>query len=231
MNVELFRASRPVTCRVCVLLAACVAWSAVVARNQGQDAGSKNKADEVRLPDDPRLLELHKEFVTKAEKLARDYEKDKDLDKARICYQEILRVVPGYPKAEAALAKIRTDEATADRKVLDVMANKDWQDAGIELIEGKPVVIRAMGTWHFKMIHELSPEGIPIPEELRQFNLGSLVGIVVEGDPRDAKPFLVGAGTEFVSEVSGRLFLRMYDTDVTDNSGKLKVEITGTFDN
>lgn len=191
---------------------------------------SQGDKDKPRLPDDPKLLELHKEFVTKAEKLARDYEKNNDLDKARACYEEILRFAPGYPKAEAALAKIRQDEATANRKVIDVLANKDWQDTGVDLIVGKPVVLKATGAWTFKMSHVLSAEGVPIPDELRDFNLGSLVGIVVDGDPKDAKPFLVGNGTEFVSEVAGRLYLRMYDTDVSDNSGKLKVEITGTFD-
>ena len=35
------------------------------------------------LPDDPQLLGLHKEFVVKAEKLAVEYERKKQFDKAR----------------------------------------------------------------------------------------------------------------------------------------------------
>ncbi len=38
------------------------------------------------LPSDPQLLGLHKEFVVKAEKLALEYERKKQFDKAREDY-------------------------------------------------------------------------------------------------------------------------------------------------
>jgi hypothetical protein len=40
----------------------------------------------------------------------------------------------------------------------------------------------------------------------------------------------VGASSEFTPEKAGRLFLRMYDSDPSDNAGKLNVEIRGTFE-
>ncbi len=48
-------------------------------------------------------------------------------------------------------------------------------------------------------------------------------------DPENNKPFVVGPSKQFIAERSGRLFLRMYDTDPRDNAGQLKVEIRGTF--
>ena len=47
-----------------------------------------------QLPSDPQLLSLHKEFVAKAEKLAMEYERKKDLDKAREVYESLVRLVP-----------------------------------------------------------------------------------------------------------------------------------------
>jgi hypothetical protein len=128
------------------------------------------------------------------------------------------------------LALIKQKELTAERKQLEVFANQDWQDSGVTLLAGKTVVIQAAGNWNFKMSHQLGPEGMEIPKELRDFNLGSLIGIVAAGDPKDAKPFYIGTGLEHTAEQTGRLFLRMYDSDTTDNVGKISVEIQGTFD-
>lgn len=232
MNVPRFVMSKsrgPISAAV-ALLALLVTGALLAQRPKGAAPSPGDKKNEVRLPDDPKLLKLHEEFVTKAEKLAKDYEKDEKVEKAVACYEEILRLVPNYPKAVAALTKIRQREATADKKIFEVQADKGWQDSGVTLIQGKPVSIRASGKWIFRMEHELGPDGIPIPEDLREFNLGSLLGLVVDGDPKDAKPFLVGSGTEFVSEVSGKLLLRMYDGKMEDNAGKMKVEIVGTFE-
>ncbi len=212
------------------LLAAILCAGLVVTVVAAQQQTESETPSGPRLPDDPRLLELHKDFVTRCEKLAKEYEREDDRSKARVCYEEILKLAPGYPRAETALARIRQAESTAQRRVVDVAANKGWQDTGVELIAGMPLAIKATGSWTFRVSHELSPDGIPIPEDLRDFNLGSLIGRVVEDDPADARPFLVGGGTEFVSEVSGRLYLCMYDSVHEDNSGKLHVEIQGTFD-
>src|SRR5262245_35550310 len=50
-------------------------------RNRGQQ--QQQEEEQAKMPTDPRLLAIHKEFVSKAEKLAGDYEKAKELDKAR----------------------------------------------------------------------------------------------------------------------------------------------------
>lgn len=194
-------------------------------KGNGEEEAKKPKP----LPSDPRLLAFHKDFVIKATKLAQEYERNHDWGKARSCYEEILKLVPNEPQTQQRLEQILEKEATADRKVMEIFANRDWQDTGVVVQAGKPVRIRASGTWTFKMSHNLSPSGMQIPKELRDFNLGALVGVVNAGDPEAAKPFLVGEEYEFTATENGRLLLRMYDSDVSDNQGKITVEVTGTF--
>jgi hypothetical protein len=120
-------------------------------------------------------------------------------------------------------------EAGAQKVVLNIKADSDWQDTGIELVEGKPIIIQVTGTWVFRLEVETTADGLTIPKELRDFPLGCLVGMIPSDDPKQAKPFVLGSGKQFISERSGKLFLRMYDTDPRDNRGSLKVEIHGTF--
>jgi hypothetical protein len=267
---------------------------------QGTQAGNGQtdpNANKSKLPDDQRLLEIHQAFIRGAMKLALEYERKKDLDKAITCYHEILRLVPNYGPAQAGLAKIIGKQATAKRVVVEVMANKGWQDSGVDVIEGKPVMIRADGHWKLNMHYPVGGEGIEIPKELRQFNLGSLIGIIIppgekpsanieapaessesaaaensgdkpaeqaqgenaqadngqaekpEGESADGaskdesaktkeeeeaekkkpKPFFIGHQADLFAKISGRLYLRMYDSDTADNVGKIRVDISGTF--
>lgn len=210
----------------------------VIDPNTGQfiqnQPGANNKKEEEKgpdLPGDPQLQKIHMEFVAKTAKLAKDYERQGDIAGARECYERILKLIPRLPQAEEALAKIKTKELNAEKKKMIVNANAGWQDTGVDLLEGKPVAIDAVGNWTFRMSEDLGPDGKEIPEELKEFNLGSLIGMInTGGDPKTMKPFLVGASSEFTPEKAGRLFLRMYDSDPSDNAGKLNVEIRGTFE-
>lgn len=286
-------------------------------QNQGGNGQQDQNANKSKLPDDSRLLEIHQAFIRGATKLALEYTKKNELDKAIACYREILRLVPGYGPAQAALTQIIAKQSNAKRVVIDIMASKGWQDSGIDVIEGKPVVIHADGHWKINMFYPVGGEGVEIPEELRRFNLGALIGIIIppgekpaakieapeggsggentneqpaeqpaaqqpaEGDqaaanenpeaaagenpgqnaqeganaagnaggekqptyaaPRESsdkekeeedkkpRPFFIGHQAELFAKRSGRLYLRMYDSDADDNVGKIRVEIRGTF--
>ena len=200
--------------------------------NAGQDKKKDNEKEEEKGPDypgDPELLKIHQEFVAKTVKLAKDYERKQETEKARECYERILKLLPRLPQAEEALAKIKAKELNADKKKMTVNANDGWQDTGVDVLEGKPVAIEVSGHWVFKMTQEVDADGMEIPEELREFNLGSLIGMIQTPGEKEIKPFLVGKGAEFTPEKSGRLLLRMYDADPSDNTGRLNVEIHGTF--
>jgi hypothetical protein len=245
-------------------------------------------ANKPKLPEDARLLEIHQAFIRGAEKLALEYVRKKEPDKAIACYREILRLVPNYPAAQAALAKIIGKQATAKRVVIDVLASKGWQDSGVDLIEGKPVMIRADGHWKINMHYPVGGDGVEIPKELRQFNLGSLIGIIIppgdspsskleapqesgaasdekpaeqqapaanggenaggekpaatavageapkteaakEEEDKKPRPFFIGHQADLFAKSSGRLYLRMYDSEADDNVGKITVVLSGTF--
>ena len=201
-------------------------------KGKGKDK-DEGDAPKVRpLPSDERLLALHRDFVKRAETLAKEYEGDKDWGKARAVYEEILKLVPQYGPASTKLADMIARESTAKTANVTVKANEGWQDTGIELVAGKPVQLLASGMWTFHLEVETNAEGLTIPKELRDFPLGCLIGYIATpgADPKEAAPFIVGKGEPMIVEQSGRLYLRMYDTNPADNTGALKVEVRGTFE-
>ncbi|MBC7856803.1 MAG: hypothetical protein IAF94_25515 [Pirellulaceae bacterium] len=211
------------------LFAIILAASPVLSQ-ETEDKGNKEEKPKVKpLPDDPRLVSLHSEFVKKAVKLANEYEGDKEWGKSRAVYEEILKLVPQYAAANTKREEMIQREAGAQKSLVTVKADTAWQDSGIELIEGKPIIIQVTGTWVFHLEVETTADGLSIPKELRDFPLGCLVGMIPSDDPKLAKPFVLGSGKQFISDRSGKLYLRMYDTDPRDNRGSLKVEIHGTF--
>lgn len=185
------------------------------------------------LPSDPQLLGLHKEFVVKAEKLALEYERKKQFDKAREVYESMVRLVPNFASAEAGLQRILGNQRIQDRKLVTVEANQMWQNSGVNLQADMPVHTEVKGSW--KVVYETGPKGIEIPKEFQQrdgrIKLGSLIGVVVTSptELKDARPFLVENGKNFTATKTGRLFLRMFDVDHTDNEGKMLVLIQSTF--
>lgn len=196
----------------------------------GGGQGSGGNRSQVELPDDPKLLELHKNFVLSAEKLAGEYERAGQVDKARDCYTEMLRLVPSYTPAAEKLAKLKEKEATAEKKLFDVLANKGWQDTGIVVQQGRPLSFHSSGQWTFKMTYNLQADGLEIPKELRDFPLGSLIGLIAEStDDKEAKPFFIGNDKSMDAPKSGRLFLRIYDSDPDDNMGRIGVIVEGSF--
>ena len=202
-------------------------------RPKGKGKEGDPDAPKVRpLPSDERLLTLHRDFVKKAETLAKEYEGDKDWGKARAVYEEILKLVPQYGPASTKLADMIAKESTAKTAAITVKANEGWQDTGIDLLAGKPVQLSASGAWTFHLEVETNAAGLSIPKELRDFPLGCLIGYVASpgADLKEAKPFVVGSGEPMLLEQGGRLYLRMYDTDPSDNQGVLKVEVRGTFE-
>jgi hypothetical protein len=241
---------------VCGLLAASTLWAQRSGRRKGQtDPNAQTAQDpnqdptqanngqpaqdepteEIKLPGDPKLLELHKQFVLNARKLGDEYVQRGQFDRARACYEEILRLVIKSEVDTAKLEEIKAMQGSKDKKVFDVLASGDWQDTGVILAQGVPAVIKADGTWKFRLSNDsLGADGMEIPKELREFNPGALIGMIEDGnakDPKDHKPFFVGEKLEFVPEKTGRLLLRMYDSNPGDNTGKLTVQISSSFAN
>ena len=175
-------------------------------------------------------MALRPEFVRAAERLAAAYERNKEYGKALDVYGEILKLVPQYAQARAKFQLLRQRQATAQTASLEVRADRPWQPTGIQVLQGKPITIRATGVWTFHLTRKLGPDGMPIPEQLRDYNLGCLIGMIETGNPKEMKPFVVGSQKSFLAEQTGQLLLRMYDDQPADNEGTLRVQVMGTFE-
>jgi hypothetical protein len=186
-----------------------------------------------QLPSDPQLLNLHKEFISKAEKMAAEFERKRQFDKAREVYESLVRLVPKYSRAEEGLSRVLGNQTMQDKQVTSVEANQAWQDSGATLREGMPVRVEVKGTW--KVVLETGPAGIEIPDKMRprdnRIKLGTLIAVIANSpsELNEERPFVIQDGKEFVAKKTGRLFLRMFDVDPTDNQGKLYVLINSTF--
>ncbi|MGB7343354.1 MAG: hypothetical protein WBD20_04035 [Pirellulaceae bacterium] len=188
-----------------------------------------------KLPADAKLLSLHREFITSAEKLGAEYEGKKQYDRAREVYESLMRLVPKYDKAEAGLQRVLTAQSLQDSRLTKVFANKAWQDTGVTLQQDMPVVIEVKGEWSVALT--TGPEGIRIPNEMKPKNsqivLGTLIGMIVSSpqDLENPKPFIVKPEMKFTAEKTGRLYLRMFDIEPADNEGQMFVRIQSTFAN
>lgn len=189
----------------------------------------KPKDEPVELPADPRLVEIHREFVTKAEKLGDEYARKKDWEKARVVFGEVLKLVPNYKPAVEKLKVINGELSNANKKMIVVEAREGWQDTGINVTEGSPIAFRAEGMW--LLVHESDANGLEIPREIRDYKLGSLIGVVAKSatPDKDTVPFTIGTQKQMSVPQTGRLLLKMHDVNNEDNRGSMRVEIMGNF--
>lgn len=202
-------------------------------QRQMEKAVKEAAANQPDLPSDPELLSLHKEFITKAEKLAGEYERKKQYDKAREVFEAMARLVPKYSEAEAGVKRMLQMQSMQDRKLVKVQATGGWQDSGVTLQKGLPVHVEVQGVW--SVVIETGPTGIDIPNEVKprdpNIKLGTLIGVIASSpsELESAKPFVVKSGGDFIANSTGRLFMRMFDIDPSDNRGEMMVLIQSTF--
>ena len=218
------------------LIAALVAGGLGAARGRADDEkpaggnGAKTKVDLTPFANDKKFIALHADYVKKAEKLAAEYEQAKQPGKAAVMYEQILRLAPEYEFAQQQLDRLRQRELSSTRRTFEVQANKDWQDTGIRAVAGQPLKLTASGEWTFNMSHKLGPDGMEIIKAMKDFKLGSLIGIIADPEAKTPKPFYIGAGKEFVPDQSGPLLVRMHDSDPSDNKGSIVLEIMGRYE-
>jgi hypothetical protein len=187
--------------------------------------------------------DIVKDFVTRTHKLALQYQQAGQYGKAKDTLDLILRVSPDNAEAKALLDKMHKQELSENKKVFKVLANKGWQKSGVHVVEGKPFVIQTEGDWVFVMRRSTSADGLDMPDDMKKFPLGSLIGAIDAEDAAPAappqkkggnrdndarRPFLVGAQKTFDrAPATGMLYLKIHDTDESDNQGQLTVTISG----
>lgn len=116
------------------------------------------------------------------------------------------------------------------RRDLEVPANQEWIDTGIDLNEGDVLRIVAEGTINYTSSKTCGPEGgergwkdllraLPVNDAGR----GALIGKM--GESGVVQAFFVGERAEFTVERNGRLFLGINDDNYGNNSGSFKVKV------
>ena len=178
--------------------------------------------------------ELLRDFTNRAHKLALQYQQSGSHEKAKDTLKLILQIEPDNEQAKTLLEKIGKQELTENKKTLKVLANLTWQPTGVQVFEGKPVAIEAKGEWVFKMDKAVSADGMEMPDDMKKFPLGALIGYIDSGGApaKDAKknadrPFLVGSHKVLTPNATGMLYLKMHDSKESDNLGQLNVTISG----
>lgn len=113
---------------------------------------------------------------------------------------------------------------------VQVHANRNWNDTGIDVQPGKPLELEATGLVKISPTREVPPAGLanrpaPATLPLPGKNIGALVAKICSPDGRCSPVQLVGARITLSANQAGRLMLGINDSEVADNSGQFTVTV------
>ena len=139
----------------------------------------------------------------------------------RISYAASPNSSTNFPSASSGSAE----------KTINVTADTEDVDTGIDLRQGDRVTVSASGTIYSRGTGAISPEGSHrydssagnLPVSGAAF--GSLVGYIRMANGRATQPFFIGSQQTFNAPASGRLVLMVNDDDSRDNNGSFRVRI------
>ncbi len=134
------------------------------------------------------------------------------------------------PAQTTASNQQASQQAVRQERSVEVQANLNWNDSGIDLPAGKQVVIAATGAINISPTRTVAPAGLlnrPAPASLPLpgANIGALLAKVCQPDGQCTPIRLIGAQSTFSPVKAGRLMLGTNDSDVADNSGAFKVTV------
>jgi hypothetical protein len=135
--------------------------------------------------------------------------------------------LPRFGNVERLVVEVADAGELATRHRVAVAGRDGWIDAGVDVIAGQGVTIRAAGEVCSKgndRARCAGPEGQPRPDggNLPGFEARGHAGLV--GGLGDSR-FFIGRELRFVASSSGRLLLGVNDADTANNSGELEVLI------
>jgi hypothetical protein len=124
-----------------------------------------------------------------------------------------------------------SNSSGTSEKIIDVLANSQGVDTGVDLRQEDNVTITATGNIFSRGTGSISPDGnnrygasagsYPVPDAA----FGALVGYIRMNNGRSSRPFMIGSQRTFSAPADGRLILMMNDDDYRDNSGSFRVRI------
>ena len=136
-----------------------------------------------------------------------------------------------YTPSSTASTNFPSNSTGNSEKIINVSANLQDVDTGINLRQGDRVAVSATGSIYSRGTGAISPEGdlrynsndgyYPVSDAA----FGALVGYIRMGDGRTTEPFLIGSQRTFNAPADGRLILTVNDDNYRDNSGSFRVRI------
>ncbi|HEX9002107.1 MAG TPA: LecA/PA-IL family lectin, partial [Blastocatellia bacterium] len=134
------------------------------------------------------------------------------------------------PQTHQATAPQVQPVATSQTQQLQVQANRNWNDTGIDVQPGKQLELVATGLVKISPTREVPPAGLvnrpaPATLPLPGANIGALVARICHPDGQCLPVQLVGARIILSPGKAGRLMLGVNDSEVTDNSGYFTVTV------
>ena len=146
--------------------------------------------------------------------------------------------------ALAGLLSMACLGAGEETRMVVVVGDMAWADAGIDVVQGQEVSFQAEGLISLQKGNpqaECGPEGYDlrtVQQPLTDRNLGALIGKVVvavsvikdektgeEKTDEVSELFFVGAGNRVAMPTAGRLFLGINELIVGDNAGAFTVSV------
>ncbi|MDB5391640.1 MAG: hypothetical protein JWM11_7286 [Planctomycetaceae bacterium] len=230
------------TAQTCLILTITPAWGQ---ERKSKPAGKTSKTKKAGNTSalDVKANEIQSGFIKNAEDLANDYYEAGDYDKARILLKSIQALEPEHPNLDQKLKRLDEESLISNEVDLDVNSHDGWEAAGIIVTEGKPIRIKADGSFKLAISGTLGPAGLPLGNPLEfagDLPVGALIGVVMNSDttPKDDKekekdkkkdrPFFIGEGCDYTPLRTGPLLLRI-NAPENKNSGKIKVQISGNL--
>lgn len=144
--------------------------------------------------------------------------------------RRVLIVILAFPALCLFLALALTEPPSTldadDLSALEIFAYRDWQSVGIEVRQGDVLTIRARGEWLYTPGEWNGPAGHPRYRAPSYYPIpgvagGALIGKIGE----KGRPFYVGEIYSTRTREAGQVYLRIDDDILSDNEGKLEVDV------
>lgn len=191
----------------------------------------------VQAQDETRAIDVRSNkaiqaFVVEAMELAIEYEKNGDIEKARLMYQQIYRLDKRQQQLPAKIKFLEQFLLDKNQIVHKLNTAVGWTAIG-KVYADRSFKLFTAGTFTMTPSGEFTASGMPKGDIKKngmdhEMPLGALVGVYFH-DKKPSKPFLVGAGKLLTPEKDGILYLKINAPPGMKCQGIINVGTSGWF--